>query len=41
MATRDLEVPARAASTRAGPITYEQFLEWLDEGTFAEWVNGS
>jgi Uma2 family endonuclease len=23
-----------------GPITYEQFLEWLDDETHAEWVNG-
>lgn len=23
-----------------GPIAYEQFLEWLDEDTLAEWVDG-
>lgn len=24
----------------AEKVTYEQFLEWLDENTFAEWVDG-
>ena len=24
----------------AGPLTYEQFLEWADEDTLAEWVDG-
>lgn len=23
-----------------GPLTYEQFLEWADEDTYAEWVGG-
>jgi Uma2 family endonuclease len=24
----------------AGPITYEEFLDWADDKTFAEWVDG-
>jgi Uma2 family endonuclease len=30
--------PARAAP--AGKMTYEEFLAWVDEDTWAEWVNG-
>jgi Uma2 family endonuclease len=30
--------PARAAP--AGKMTYEEFLAWADEDTWAEWVNG-
>jgi Uma2 family endonuclease len=34
---------ARAEAHRAappGPLTYEEFLAWCDEDTWAEWVNG-
>src|SRR5690349_6256030 len=24
-----------------GPVTFEEFLEWLDEDTHAEWVDGA
>lgn len=39
---RQLEVLARRAADPADPttITYEEFLEWADEDTLAEWVNG-
>jgi Uncharacterized protein conserved in cyanobacteria len=38
-------VPAAAAQTSvrpvpAPPLTYEEFLEWADEDTYAEWVGG-
>jgi len=32
------------AQTKApppGPVTFEEFLEWLDEDTHAEWVDGA
>lgn len=38
MATVQTPVPARPLPE--GRISYEQFLEWLDEDTWAEWVNG-
>ena len=33
-----LETPRRAAPP--GKMTYEEFLAWADEDTWAEWVNG-
>lgn len=39
MALRDeMLVPAREPPP--GPMTYEEFLEWADEDTWAEWVDG-
>jgi Uma2 family endonuclease len=36
-----VEDPYALAKTPPGEkVTYEQFLEWLDENTFAEWVDG-
>ena len=36
-----VEDPYTLAKTPPGEkVTYEQFLEWLDENTFAEWVDG-
>ena len=29
-----------ARTPPAGPLTYEQFLDWADEDTLAEWVDG-
>lgn len=36
--TEPLRTPQRTAPT--GKITYEEFLAWADEDTWAEWVNG-
>jgi hypothetical protein len=33
------DVPAQPASP-GGKITYEEFLDWADEDTWAEWVDG-
>ncbi|MCS7308779.1 MAG: Uma2 family endonuclease [Armatimonadetes bacterium] len=38
MAQQTLNSPARPLPK--GKISYEQFLEWLDEDTWAEWVDG-
>lgn len=38
MAHRTLENPLRPLPR--GKISYEQFLEWLDDQTWAEWVDG-
>ena len=35
---RDRELPGRKAPP--GPVSFEEYLEWLDEDTWAEWVNG-
>lgn len=32
--------PASARPLPQGKISYEEFLQWLDEDTWAEWVNG-
>lgn len=32
--------PVSARSLPEGKLSYEQFLEWLDEDTWAEWVDG-
>src|SRR5205814_1954876 len=32
--------PSGSAPAPPAKMTYEQFLEWLDEDTHAEWVNG-
>ena len=34
------EVTRRADEKLPGRMTYEEFLEWADEDTLAEWVNG-
>ena len=36
--TEPLTAPERA--TPPGKMTYEEFLAWADEDTWAEWVNG-
>jgi hypothetical protein len=33
-------LPSDVKPLPAGPITYEEFLEWADEDTCAEWVGG-
>jgi Uma2 family endonuclease len=38
MRTEPLEKPGRTAPP--GKVTYEEFLAWADEDTWAEWVNG-
>jgi Uma2 family endonuclease len=41
--TVELRHEALSSETKplpAGPITYEEFLEWADEDTYAEWVDG-
>lgn len=38
MATRTL--PTKRIENEAGKISYEDFLNWADENTHAEWVNG-
>jgi Uma2 family endonuclease len=38
MATRTL--PTKKIETKAGKVSYEEFLTWTDENTHAEWVNG-
>ncbi len=38
MALEDALAPARQPPP--GPVTYEEFLEWADEDTWAEWVDG-
>lgn len=35
---KERELPARKAPP--GPVSFEQYLEWLDEDTWAEWVDG-
>jgi len=40
MATLVEDPYALAKTPPGGKVTYEQFLEWLDENTFAEWVDG-
>jgi Uma2 family endonuclease len=42
IATMDVESALRAAIRQPppGPITYEQFVEWADDETHAEWVDG-
>lgn len=35
-----VRTPVSAHPLPEGRISYEQFLEWLDEDTWAEWVNG-
>lgn len=37
-ATSEVVTPARQPPP--GPLTFEQFHDWLDEDTWAEWVNG-
>ena len=32
--------PRVAVIAPAGKVTYEEFLAWLDEDTWAEWVDG-
>jgi Uma2 family endonuclease len=36
--TRPAQSPERRPPVE--PLTYEQFLDWADEDTYAEWVNG-
>lgn len=38
MVQPQLKMPVRGAPP-PGPITYEEFLEWADEDTWAEWVD--
>jgi hypothetical protein len=38
MRTEPLEKPPKTALH--GKMTYEEFLAWVDESTWAEWVNG-
>lgn len=42
MATQVLERPVASAEAASAPrhITYEEFLDWLDEDTHADWVDG-
>lgn len=35
-----LQTPVPKHPLPEGKISYEQFLEWLDEDTWAEWVDG-
>jgi Uma2 family endonuclease len=37
---REAVHPANGPAPRPPKMTYEEFLEWLDEDTHAEWVNG-
>lgn len=40
MAVEMAERPVPAAPAQPPKMTYEQFLDWLDEDTHADWVNG-
>ena len=42
MATGTSSPPAQATQRPSPPepLTYEEFLAWADEDTYAEWVNG-
>jgi hypothetical protein len=35
-----IETPTASRRLPISKMTYEQFLQWLDEDTWAEWVDG-
>ena len=34
------DMPGEVKPLPQTPVTYEEFLEWADEDTYAEWVDG-